>query len=439
MRMKLRNGISFTMVLILVLALGIPAFAGPAMMLDVNGEGMAGAELIVKHGTTLVSTDTLGQLTEVDVQMEEQSVVVGEQKVSLSAEPVRDGQKTYVPLRFVAEKLGFQVNWVPGQVSLIKEQLKADMTAMDVLVKSNEKTAEINTYAMSGSLIQNMAALLDGEMEDFVLNVKSDISALIQSEPMQIYMTQKTSIPMEGTEMEEEIEMETYLDEEFMYMKMPGRDEWLKQPHFLPMEVLKEQQELNTDPLRAVEQMLEMGMAPIFDEDMTIDGKDYYVVKTAIDMSKVMESQEELLQQIMGSVGGVMDSIPPEEMETFSSLFNIMMAEVLENGDFDYNYTMYIAQETLLPELLEYEMILKMDLDVFSLVKTISEAMGEEIPAGLLTELPANVKLDIAQKAEFKMFDFGKEFVKPDLSKVTTFEIPLIDELMQEEAETPIK
>ena len=94
----------------------------------------------------------------------------------------------------------------------------------------------------------------------------------------------------------------------------------------------------------------------------------------------------------------------------------------MENADLDYYYTAYIEKQTFLPGMVDYNMNLKVDLDVKELLATISEALGEEFPEEILEEIPEKLKLDIAQKGQFKLLDFGKEFVKPDVSGAISFE-----------------
>ncbi len=412
-------------VMILALSLALPVSAGTNMGLQVNGKAVDGADLLVENGVTLISVKTLEQLSEAEVSLTDQTLLVSEQQVQLPSDVVTRGEARYVPLRFVGEALGYKVNWVPGLINVEKEQLKDGMTAAEVLVKSNQQAENINTYAMVGSLEQQMNAQLE-EDEDLSLDMHSEFTGSIQSEPMRVYMKQTMEMLGEETEeLEMDLATETYLDEEYMYMKMPGEDQWLKQPHFLPMAALKEQQEVSSDPLRAMNQMLEMGMALSFDDDISLDGQDYYVINADIDMQKLMESQQELLQQIMGNMSGMMNSvaaIPEEEMELFSSVLSTIIAEIMENADLDYYYTAYIEKQTFLPGMVDYNMNLKVDLDVKELLATISEALGEEFPEEILEEIPEKLKLDIAQKGQFKLLDFGKEFVKPDVSGAISFE-----------------
>jgi hypothetical protein len=412
-------------VMILALSLALPVSAGTNMGLQVNGKAIDGADLLVENGVTLISVKTLEQLSEAEVSLTDQTLMVSEQQVQLPSDVVTRGEARYVPLRFVGEALGYKVNWVPGLINVEKEQLKDGMTAAEVLVKSNQQAENINTYAMVGSLEQQMNAQLE-EDEDLTLDMHSEFTGSIQSEPIQVYMKQTMEMLGEETEeLEMDLATETYLDEEYMYMKMPGEDQWLKQPHFLPMAALKEQQEVSSDPLRAMNQMLEMGMALSFDDDISLDGQDYYVINADIDMQKLMESQQELLQQIMGNMSGMMNSvaaIPEEDMELFSSILSTIIAEIMENADLDYYYTAYIEKQTFLPGMVDYNMNLKVDLDAKELLATISEALGEEFPEEMLEEIPEKLKLDIAQKGQFKLLDFGKEFVKPDVSGAISFE-----------------
>lgn len=421
MRKRLQQALSLVLAVAFVLAVVVPAGAAGELKLEVNGEA-AQADLILQNGTTLIELGSLEAINGAEVQVKE-----GDAQVI-------NGKK-YVPLRSVADSLGFQVNWTPGLISLERavqeeaSQVIDGLTAMDVLVKSNQAAQEINTYSMSGHINQKMMLDIDGET--LPVDMTSEIFGHIQNEPMKIYMKQTIVLPEEAFEgLDEEaagllgaMEVETYMDEEFMYIKTPDQEGWLKQPHFLPMELLKEQQQITNDPLQAAEQMLEMGFETRFGENVVIDGQECYTISANIDMAKALESQQELLREVMGSVGqmtvaelgGEMD---PAMMDAFSQLFELIMNKIIEDGVLDYQVTMFVDKETFLPAQMNLEISMKLDINVQEFVKVIAEAIGEEISEEDLAELQTSFKFDIVQQGEIRMFGFGEEFVAPDLTNV---------------------
>ncbi|NLL17995.1 MAG: hypothetical protein GX262_03095 [Clostridia bacterium] len=419
MRKRLQQGLSLMLTVTLVLALAIPAAAAGELKLNVNGKETA-ADLVLQDARSFIEINSLAAVTGAEVEVAE------ELKVTING-------KTYVPLRSVAENVGFQVNWTPGLVVLERaaepeqtEQVGDSLTAMDVLVKSNQAAQEINTYSMSGYINQTMVMEMDGE--EVPIETTSELFGQIQNDPMKLYLKQTVELPggVPGDvpeEMLSSMEVETYIDEEFMYMKSPGQEGWLKMPHFLPMELLKEQQDITNDPLKAAKQMLEMGYDPGFGDDAVIDGRECYTVKASIDMAKAMESQQEMLQQIIGSVGQMTAAemgaeVDPAQMEGFSKAFELILAKMMEEGVFDYQVTMFIDKETFLPAQMNLVMTMKFDFNVLEFMEVISEAVGEELPEELVEELQVDFKMNSSQQGEIRLFDYGAEFVEPDLTNV---------------------
>jgi hypothetical protein len=419
MRKRLQQGLSLVLTMTLVLALAIPAAAVGELKLNVNGKETA-ADLVLRDARSFIEINTLAAVNGAEVEVAE------ELKVTING-------KTYVPLRSVAENLGFQVKWTPGLVALERasepeqtDQVEDSLTAMDVLVKSNQAAQEISTYSMSGYINQTMVMEMDGE--EVPIETTSELFGQIQNDPMKLYLKQTVELPggVPGDVPEEmlgSMEVETYIDEEFMYMKSPGQEGWLKMPHFLPMELLKEQQDITNDPLKAAKQMLEMGYDPVFGEDAVIDGRECYSIKASIDMAKAMESQQEMLQQIIGSVGQMTAAemgaeVDPAQMEGFSKAFELILAKMMEEGVFDYQVTMFIDKETFLPAQMNLVMTMKFDFNVLEFMEVISEAVGEELPEELVEELQVDFKMNSSQQGEIRLFDYGAEFVEPDLTNV---------------------
>lgn len=445
---KLRNGASLFITLLLIFALVLPVGANQDLEIIVNGEEIGDLELIFENGLTVVTLGSLSKILGAEkVVSQDGAVLIDENKIELVADPVVEDEKTYVPLRFIAEKLGYQVDWVPGQIDLTKEELviqeeteeesNDELTAMDVLVKSNQKAEEVNTYTMAGFMEQYVDAQLDGMEEGFTMDMVSNFSGQVQNDPIELYMKQSVTIPEElAEEMDVDMEVETYMNEEFMYMKMPDQDAWLQMPHFLPVEMLKEQQQITGDPMKAAAQMLEMGMEPSFEEDVTIDGRDYYVIKTALDIKKMMDSQQELMGQIMGAMGSQMN-IGADEIGMASAVFEMILEEILAEGNFEFDYIIYIDKETFLPSSMKTYTSIDLELDIPQLLETISQVVGEEIPVEELGEIPARAQLNMIQKGEFTLSDFGGEFVKPDVSNALSpedlyGEMPAMEEVPAE-------
>lgn len=269
---------------------------------------------------------------------------------------------------------------------------------------------------------------MDGEAE--AVKMTHEIVGQFQNEPLKMYMKQIVALPEvtpedldeEAAAMLDGMEMEIYLDEEFMYTRMPGQEGWLKQPHFLPVELLKEQQQLSTDPLKAAEEMLTMGYAPSFGKNVVMDGRECYTVHATIDMAKAFESQQETLRQVIGSIGqatvnelgGEMD---PAMAERVTQAIEAITQKILTEGIMDYRLTMYVDKETFLPAGMDLYLVMKLDLNVQELLQSLGDIIGEDVPEEL-ADIQGNFRLETVQQGEIRVFDYGKEFVTPDLSNV---------------------
>lgn len=413
MRKRVQHALSTIVAVVFVMFLVGTAAAAGELKLTVNGMA-AEADLLLQKGTTLIE---LGDLEAVN----------GAEIPEAAAKAVVINGKKYVPLRAVAESIGFKVNWAPGLIALERQAPeKIDgLTALEVLVKSNQASQQVNTYSLAGTVIQEMTMGMDGEAQ--TLTMAHEILGQFQNDPLKIYVKQILSLPEglpEGEAAEglpEAMEMETYMDEKFMYIKMPGQEGWLKQPHFLPVELLKQQQ-LTGDPMRAAEEMLAMGYESVFGPVTIIDGRECYTVKANIDMVKAFESQKEKLEQVFGSIGQMVvgdlnGEMDPAVAQRISQVIEEIMKKIFTEGIMDYRLTMYVDKETFLPAKMDFYMAMKVDLNVQELLQSIGDAIGEEVPADL-AGLESNFKLDTVQKGEVRVFDFGKEFVTPDLTNV---------------------
>ncbi|MTI86195.1 MAG: copper amine oxidase N-terminal domain-containing protein [Firmicutes bacterium] len=413
--MKRRNFLIVVLALSVALCGALPAFAGVKADLSVNGDQVNNFNVLLEEGYSMVSVDAFARFAGVDVnltanntlQITEQDktleLTVGKQDALLDNEPVtlpyapvKSEGKVFVPLRYTAETFGFDVDWDNAQsmVVLNRSETRDGMTPSELLVKSNKVTQEVNTYSMDGTMDMQMKIKADGkEIKEVPQNIKMEMSGQIKSEPMEFYFNQKIT-PIGQGEVPE-MTTETYMTTEKMYIKAPGQDEWIVQDMPFPAEFWREQQDIQSDPIKAAAQMKEMGMLLNFGSDTQIDGEDYYVVNATLDMSKFQEGYQKMMQQV---VQGMNLEDDPQEM-------NQQMQKLIENMNIDYYYQAYINKDTLFNDIVKYDA--KMDLNINS-----AELRMEE-----KSDAPKEMNMHYDMQGEFKIFGLGETFTAPDVSK----------------------
>jgi len=292
-----RNLIIAILALSVALCGALPAFAGGKAQISVNGEPVTLFDAVIEDGKSMVPLDAFARFAGAEVNFDSENNVMiteenkilemtvgtkdallGNKPVTLPFAPVKSEDQVLVPLRFTCETFGFNVGWDSARKTVLLNRIETrdGMTASELLIESNKITQDINTYSMDGTMDMKMRIKADGkEIEDAPQNISIEMSGQIQNEPMEFYFKQKMAPLIQGET--PETTMETYMTTEKMYVKNPAQDEWIVQDMPFPAEFWKEQRDIQSDPLKAAEQMKEMGMLLNFGSDAQIDGNDYYV------------------------------------------------------------------------------------------------------------------------------------------------------------------
>ncbi|MCL6635294.1 MAG: hypothetical protein K6T29_05935, partial [Peptococcaceae bacterium] len=169
-------------------------------------------------------------------------------------------------------------------------------------------------------------------------------------------------------------------------------------------EFWKQQQDIQADPMKAAEQMKEMGLLLNYGNDVTVDGNEYYVVNASLDMNRFRQGYQKMLQQLVQGLPqkGVQGS--PQEMQQ-------QLEKFLDSAQIDYYYTVLINKKTLLS-------------DIVRLDARMNFAMKNPEPGGADATaqkdgMPGEVKMNLQMKGQFAIHDAGKPFAAPDVSKAT--------------------
>jgi len=416
MKRKLIVAITF---LVLLAFVSFPAFAADNLQLQVNGDIVPAPGLSLIDGNTMIPADIYASLSGADTGWTasndftitengmtmtlvpgSKEAMLGDNPISLPVEPVKNDSGVLIPLRAVSSAFGFEIGWDAEKrlVTLTREETRDGLNVSDLLAKSTAASLTYNTYTMKGLININMALSTDGNpVEQAPTNMTTKLTGQIQNDPLQIYMNQIVEMPGAG-DTYQETAVEMYMTQEKMYIKAPEQG-WMASAMPFSPEFWKQQQDIQSDPLKAAALMKEMGILLNFGNDTVVDGTDYYVVNAAIDMNKFKQSYEKMIQQaLQGMPQG--SSANPEEMQ-------LMMQKILQNAQFDYNYSVLINKETLLSDIIRFDGHMIITMDNPEAGQTEEEPVGDE---------PGEIKIDMTFKGDMYISELGGEFIAPDIS-----------------------
>lgn len=418
--MKRNLFLTTTLALLVSLLIALPAFAGDQVNLNVNGDSAAQFDIFLKDGISMVTVDAFARFSGADVEwtpgntlkiiengvillmtVDKKDALLKGEPVTLSCAPVKTGDKVYVPLRSVGEAFGYEVGWDNRQrlVTLNRNETRDGMTPGELLVKANRVAMDINTYSMEGNMNMNISVVADGkQVGDAPGNLNIELTGHYQNQPMRMYM--KQNIVPAVKDQVPEMAVETYMTEEKMYMKAPGQ-EWVVQDMPFAPEFWKQQRDIQSDPLKAAAQMKEMGMLLNFGNDVSIDGREYYVINSTLDMNKFRQGFQKLMQQAI-------QSMPPSAGTGDPALVQQQLQKLLENSKVDYYYTVYVNKKTMITDVVKFNALMELTMN--------PSELGSPGDAENKTGIPKEVKTKIAMKGEFKIGNLGSPFVAPDVS-----------------------
>ena len=411
----MKKSLVIVLTLIMILSLSaVPAMA-EEVNINVNSDWLKSADNYITDGVTMIGLNDYLHFAGADVAWNEDSFTITEDGKSLSMTvnqltaklngsqiqspmaPARVDGRVVMPLRFVAGSFGYSVDWDGGQslVTLSRKESKDGMSPEEILAKSSAESQKINTYTMQGAIDMNIK--IDGgaeEMPGGSQKIKSDFYGQIQNDPLKAYTKQtlqpEASIPgLSGTT------IETYMNGSKIYMKLPGQEKWTVMDMPFPEDFIKQQQDIQSNPLKAVEQMKEIGMLCNFGNDVSKDGQEYYVVNATLDMEKFMEGYQKIMGDVMKSL--------PADLNNGQDVQGVMQ-EMFKNMELNYYCTTYINKKTLLSDLVSFDMKLNFTIDPSQL--GLKDETAESKPFSLQEDLVG----------EFKITDTGKPFVEPDVS-----------------------
>lgn len=412
----MKKSLFFVLFLIMVLALSAAPALADEIQASVNSDPLNSTSLYIADGVTMVGLEDYLRFAGADAQwispdqfnilengrtmelyINQSTAKLDGQAVNLAAAPRRNDKGVSIPLRAVAEAFGYSVGWDSEKslVTLTRQESRDGMSPQEFLAKSSAETQKINTYSMQGSL--DIKIQLDGNEKDMPEGsqiIKSDFSGQIQNNPMKVY-TRQVMHPQGNIAALEGMTIEMYMADNKIYMMLPGQDKWTVMDMPFTADFIKQQQDIQSNPLKAVEQMKEMGMLASFGNDVTMDGQDYYVINATLDMNKFRESYQKI-------IGDAMKGLPAQMTQGQDVQGTVQ--ELLKNMQMDYFCSIYINKKTLISDQIKVDIKLDLSID--------PSKLGEQ--SGQTESAPLKIHEDM--KGQFEITDPGKAFVEPDVS-----------------------
>lgn len=419
-------GTKFLIALLIMLLAAPAAFAGEQVKLIFNGKEYQ-ADITLKDGTTYAPAAALKKIPGLEV-----------------------GSEPIVPIRKLFESQGGLVSWDNdnNQVIVSWREKAGDFTADELVIKYSENLKKANTYKMKGSYqveyglegIQDLIEIPD------IPKMETTIEGIFQYEPMAMYMKQIMNMPMDKLEelglspeeleaagLGEEMVTEIVWQDNAIYQKNPGFDQWIVQD-LAKVEGMPDINELmQITPQQSMEMMNKAGVINVFGEDVEKDGKKYYTIKNYIDADSFKKLTQETLNNFditafIESIGAQSD-MDAQEAEDFNEMFEKVFEIILNNINTEYYIDTLIDKETLLPDYMNFD--LNMQIDFKQLIEAIAAMEEADETEELSQILERPIILELKMKGDYQLYDYGADLELPDLSNAISQE-EFMQQLMEQ-------
>ncbi|MGE5543408.1 MAG: DUF6612 family protein [Bacillota bacterium] len=399
----------------LLLLLANPAWAG--VNLNINGNSYTPiVSPQLENSTTMVPLYVVGRVLGAEISIADQAITIrkgsrvlnfilndnkadlnGEQLIMPQAPTLVNGE-VLVPLRFICEALGATVSWDQSSrtARVSYSEQRQGMSVEDLLLKSSEAVLQYNTYKtkMKINLKMEMAnTAKPGETIDAVINMGMDLA--MQQKPLSVYGKTTIDSPTvpEGHNAAISATTEMFINEEGMFMTLPGQEGWFKMDiPGMDMKALIEN--FNNDPVASLRMMQDSGAIMSFGDDRQKDGQSYWVINVTLGA----DSFSKIFESVMGQMPGITDMGSGQNLE---QELNKMMQALFKNMQSDVVYRVWVDQTSLLPKF--------MDLDARINLVVPATTIGNGVTGP--------VAMRITEKAYYEIYDLGQPFIAPDVSK----------------------
>lgn len=411
--MRKRLVIPLTLLFLAIFA--APVWAG--VNLNINGKAYQPANSPqLEQGITMVGLNVIGKVLGADISNQDQTItikkgvntlvlILGDTNATLNGKAVTmpkapemsDGE-IMVPLRFIHEAFGAQVDW-QGQnqtVAVNYTEQRQGMNVEELLVKSSEAMAKYNTYKMDVDMtIQSEAvdSSKPGELEKF--DVKNHMDMAMQTKPVLMYAkTSGAASGLEGTaDQSSPMESEMVINDSGLYMTMPEQG-WVKMNiPGMDIKALLEQSG-SQDPISSLKQMKDCGVIMSYGDDRQKNGKSYWIINVTMGADSLNKYMQDAMDKVPVTKKEVGDK---DIVEGIGS----MMQDIFKNMQADIVYYVWVDQTTLLPVFMDLDCQMKMTMQI------PAEDGGKD----------SSVVTNMKEKATYEIYDLGLPFTVPDVSK----------------------
>jgi hypothetical protein len=394
-------------------------FASPAwadVNLNVNGSSYVPfVAPQISNGTTMVPLNVIGRIigAEIDradstitvtkdsqtlnLQLNRTDAVLDGKQLTMPQAPTLVGGEVMVPLRFICETFGATVTWDQNSrtAGVLYSEQRQGMTPEEILAKSSEAMLKFNTYKTRAALSMEMGGAIPSVQEETVkvpLNMGMDMA--IQNDPLLIYGQTTVDFPGAAEMPELAAPIEVLLNEEGMFMTMPGEEGWFRTD--VPGMDMKEliEQSRNQDPVASLEMLQESGAIISFSDDQEKHGRSYWVVNVTLGT----DSFNELVGKVMNQAV----NIPGMEADQDLILdYNDMMETLFKNMKADVVYRVWVDQASMVTTYMDLDALIELYIP------------GPVIEDGTFEP----IVMYITERATFEIYDLGKPFSVPDVSQ----------------------
>ena len=298
------------------------------------------------------------------------------------------------------------------------------LSAPDMLVRINEKLAELETYKQKGTMLTEMQLIFEGitqeqieeneDLEEFLdggmeisMNMEMDVSF---QAPDRIYMKQSL-VSTAGVE-EVMQDVETFMDGPLMYQRMAGSDKWVVQdlgPAMEQIRTITDREPYQMAQLSEYELRMFKEFAK-YEDDIETDKGQYYVISFDIDQEAYREYYMEIMEKVMESMVTLQVESPTlqQDPDFDPQQYKQMMAALVAGMEVELSYRYYINKETGLYERVWMSQDMTMPMEGF--MKEVVESLGEDAP-------DFSIKVLSHSEGEFEIYDFNGEVEFPVITE----------------------